>query len=58
MPSSSEACGIVLLTIEELRMLYRHEITLDEFIMQGGQLLQNKEMNRKIKLKAGPMCDL
>lgn len=51
---SSEAYGIILLTIEEMEKLCGNEITLDEFLEQGGQLLQNKEMNRRLKLKAGP----
>lgn len=51
---SSEAYGIILLTIEEMEKLCGNEITLDQFVRQGGKLLQNKEMDFGIKLKAGP----
>ncbi len=51
---ASETQGILLLNEKEIQLLCGEKLTLSEYIAQGGQLLQNVEMNPNLKLKPGP----
>lgn len=51
---ATETQGILLLNEKEIQLLCGGEVTLCEYIAQGGQLLQNVEMDPNLKLQPGP----
>jgi hypothetical protein len=51
---SAEAHGIILLNEKEIVEICKNEITLSDFVSQGGELLQSQEMDLGFKLSAGP----
>jgi hypothetical protein len=51
---SSETCGLLLLSRQDILLICKHKITLGNFIEQGGKALLSPEINSGLPLKPFP----